>query len=1180
MQPSIRHFPLSVFLLAVSALGQDNEAQVVVLGDLNLMELRTGAAGSGVVSPSGAMYFAGKTSEQGTETWALFPWSVGASLLADIRPGPESSNPSQFTVMGDEVIWVADDGVHGPEIRGSQALPPGSPLLDLQPGADHPEPTILGSSEGWAWFTTSAWNNSGRKVTKLWAMNGFNTLQMAAEFDHGSVIQPTAVRGRPMLLLVACQPGSQMRQLCRVTNSSCVVVGNVDTAVAGAVPDAPLYATTTSFVCYRQVSGGYELRLLDLNSGAVSTLPVQSGSTLLPWFATNGTDRVCYAASTAAAGAELWTTWREGNGPVQTALLADVYAGTTSSVPSRLVMSPGNPGVFFQVNEGLGRDLWFVDPLEKPSVVPHKVKIAVHASAQAVMLGEREIALLTPGTHSDQLWLGGHGDVQTFDLTLPKVVRLWNPAIDVPQHKDLCVHTREAGSTEVLLRLSPTAQPWDEFYPFQTVLSSSLVLTNFFGSGTLYFTAGDPGEEWQTLLQSTWGSAAQAVHMSAGSSSSLRPSSMPADFTELDGALLFTAGIGAHRSLYASPDGQQQSAAWVQGVNRPEQLTAFQGRVFLLGYHSDNGTGLKRVYEARKNGQGITASFYDSTPHLATQLAVAGINLYFSEPSGTSNDLLQCMLQDRTLAAPLTFSRDADGTGITQMTAVGTRLFFTAPADSTPNAPRVMWSTDGTAAGTFTPSPLLSSPQILGAAGNACVFLTWSATGEDFRIYFWDGTAAGALSNVPGPARDAPEPNSVAGRPAGVFLDGRFYFTTPAGRVMSASETQMELVYANSNVVVRPDSLAVLGGKLLFLQVGSSGDGALVAFSEATGLEFLKSFPPGVSSCPLHLCNGSAYFTVSQAGNPVATALWQTDGTAAGTVRARQDITLRRTSRLAMGNYRNHLVLAGEDTHSPNGLEPALLNFAPVIPTPPLLTGFQRGQPVAFTYAQIVTGPPTDAEGDLLSPLWLEAQEGTLERNGSPVGSGSTSIEPGDTFVWNPPPSLSGTVAGLQLTMSDSWSLSKVPVQMRIDSPLDTWTRGYFTEPELEDPMLSAPDADADGDGVANALEFVFGRHPRTYTPEPPCTPSVAEAQGGGRVVRFTFVRAAALTEGTALVVETSPDLMPGSWQPVATKNQSAPWTGSATVTETTLPDTRVQVVVELPAPATGQAFMRLSVGL
>lgn len=81
-------------------------------------------------------------------------------------------------------------------------------------------------------------------------------------------------------------------------------------------------------------------------------------------------------------------------------------------------------------------------------------------------------------------------------------------------------------------------------------------------------------------------------------------------------------------------------------------------------------------------------------------------------------------------------------------------------------------------------------------------------------------------------------------------------------------------------------------------------------------------------------------------------------------------------------------------------------------------------------------------------------------------------------------------------------------------------------------------------------------------------------------MVRFTFVRAAALTEGTVLTVETSPNLMPDSWQPVATKNESTPWTGSATVTETTLPDTRVQVVVELPAPATGQTFLRLSVDL
>lgn len=42
------------------------------------------------------------------------------------------------------------------------------------------------------------------------------------------------------------------------------------------------------------------------------------------------------------------------------------------------------------------------------------------------------------------------------------------------------------------------------------------------------------------------------------------------------------------------------------------------------------------------------------------------------------------------------------------------------------------------------------------------------------------------------------------------------------------------------------------------------------------------------------------------------------------------------------------------------------------------------------------------------------------------------------------------------------------------------WAEGHFNASELADPSISGPDADADGDGVANLLEYAFGGDPRS----------------------------------------------------------------------------------------------------
>ena len=79
--------------------------------------------------------------------------------------------------------------------------------------------------------------------------------------------------------------------------------------------------------------------------------------------------------------------------------------------------------------------------------------------------------------------------------------------------------------------------------------------------------------------------------------------------------------------------------------------------------------------------------------------------------------------------------------------------------------------------------------------------------------------------------------------------------------------------------------------------------------------------------------------------------------------------------------------------------------------------------------------------------------------------------------------------------------------------------------------------------------------------------------------MRFSFTHAAVLAEGALLQVECSPDLTPESWNAIATKTENAAWNSSATVTETTLSDGRIQVHVDLPK-SDENVFFRLKADL
>jgi ELWxxDGT repeat protein len=83
----------------------------------------------------GRFVFAGDDlQERGFELWASDGTPEGTILVKDIAPEWNSSSPRKFTAAGGKLLFVADDGTHGPELWLSDGTGPGTMLvMDINP---------------------------------------------------------------------------------------------------------------------------------------------------------------------------------------------------------------------------------------------------------------------------------------------------------------------------------------------------------------------------------------------------------------------------------------------------------------------------------------------------------------------------------------------------------------------------------------------------------------------------------------------------------------------------------------------------------------------------------------------------------------------------------------------------------------------------------------------------------------------------------------------------------------------------------------------------------------------------------------------------------------------------------------------------------------------------------------
>lgn len=358
-------------------------------------------------------FYRGYSPENGYELWKTDGTLAGTSLVKDAFLGPNSSYPSDLTVVGNKLFFIADNGTLGRELWVSDGSPTGTFMVkNIRLGVGSSNISNMTNFNGNLYFSAdstgvgndrelyksdgtpagtdklldiSSGSSSPAEFTEV---NG--KLYFVASGSGGREIwstDGTAAGTQPVADIVLGPNSSNPAELTRVGNelfftaddgtatgreiwkSNGTSAGTVLVANVAPAPYVNSYASRLTgvgnrlyFTAYDFASSDYALWTSD--GSAVGTLKLtglapNSGDSLDNF--TPFADKLVFTANDGIHGVELWSS--DGT-PGGTKLLKDIWnSGDTSSNPSSL--TPVGDQLFFVANDGnLGTELWkFTLPL-------------------------------------------------------------------------------------------------------------------------------------------------------------------------------------------------------------------------------------------------------------------------------------------------------------------------------------------------------------------------------------------------------------------------------------------------------------------------------------------------------------------------------------------------------------------------------------------------------------------------------------------------------------------------------------------------------------------------------------------------------------------------------------------------------------------------------------------------
>ncbi len=411
-----------------------------IAGTYLLVDLCAGACGAAwlqsylqLAASSELVYFAADDGVHGQELWVTDGTAAGIRLVRDLAPGLRSSQPSNFTAVGNRVFFTADDSVHGRELWVSDGTPGGTYLVaDLAPGAAS---SGIGASlalNGDLLF--GLWTGSGGR--RLWRSDG--TTAGTHLLGDVEIWQQNFMTASGFAIL-----GNQL--LFRGSVGS--IYSDATLWVSDGTPAGthellplpnPYYFSAGQSVVYfftEPTSGPRELWRTDGTVGGTTQVPLDPGLSF--WLMVSGRfavlgDALFFTASDAAHGLELWRT--DGTAPQ---LVADIRAGSAGGLEPVDVLEEVWNGdgplltalsdrVVFFANDGVsGKELWTSDGTPGGTALvgdltpgPESSRLDLREGFLPALVLGSELLVRTRSTNGKLLWRssGVPGDATVISL--------------------------------------------------------------------------------------------------------------------------------------------------------------------------------------------------------------------------------------------------------------------------------------------------------------------------------------------------------------------------------------------------------------------------------------------------------------------------------------------------------------------------------------------------------------------------------------------------------------------------------------------------------------------------------------------------------------------------------------------------------------------------------------------
>jgi ELWxxDGT repeat protein len=153
----------------------------------------------------------------GKELWATDGTTAGTYMVADINPGPATSNPSGLTNYNGTLFFTANDGTHGSQLWKSDGTTAGTVLVAaIRPGGQSSSPTGLTVYNGTLYFAA----NDGTDGTQVWASDGSGlSTYLAADINPSASSSPQNLAYSGKTLFFTANDGVDGTQLYALNNA-------------------------------------------------------------------------------------------------------------------------------------------------------------------------------------------------------------------------------------------------------------------------------------------------------------------------------------------------------------------------------------------------------------------------------------------------------------------------------------------------------------------------------------------------------------------------------------------------------------------------------------------------------------------------------------------------------------------------------------------------------------------------------------------------------------------------------------------------------------------------------------------------------------------------------------------------------------------------------------------------